>query len=194
MGASNFHKVNASKYYVVCENEVDEETGEVLDFQDHDWKILRIKDYIESNGSKYGLGYYTTSFTDENELRSYPSRSLCSLHDCKRFGDVDIQIEIGVVIRSGYYEAANLDYNIRLIGLSSWYDSIPDLSEIEGELEYQSYMNKGLCKIQAKYIEKWLHKRVKEVTQAVETMFEEVSIPMQVAYRFSNGETGYVTA
>ena len=190
MGASNFHKVNASKYFVVCESEIDEETGEVSEFQDHEWEMEYLKKYFKDKHPR-GIGYYSQSFKDENELRSYPSQSICSLHDCKTFGDVDIQIEIGVVVRSGYYEAANLDYNIRYVGLGSWYDSIPFLSDIQHELSYHSNMNAGLCAIQSNNIENWLDKRSKELIEAVEKMFEEISNPMQVAYQFSNGETGY---
>ena len=193
MGASNFHKVNASKYFVICESELDEETGEVLEFQDHEWEMEYIKEYFKDKHPR-GLGYYSQSFSDKNECRSYPSQSICSLHDCKTFGDVDIQIEIGIVVRSGYYEAANLDYNIRYVGLAYWYDEMPDALDIENDLLNHSDMNAGLCKIQSNNVEKWLNKRVEEIKEAVEKMFEEIANPMQVAYQFSNGETGYTTA
>jgi len=61
-------------------------------------------------GNVKGYSSYTKS--DPNELRSYPSRSICSIERSFDYKDFSLDVVVTAVVRSGYYEGCNLDWHV----------------------------------------------------------------------------------
>jgi hypothetical protein len=172
MGTSNFHNVNSGRIYSV---EIEEE----WDYDDlKENLIYELKDS------------HTTK--DPYELRSYSSSVVGCLSKQKSFGELDIDLSIYCVIRSGYYEGANLDWFMKLdIGNTSYYDEIPENCYIEEDLRYFNDWNVGFSVIQSKNVLNWIKTTKEELVNRIEKIYEENSTPLEVVARFSNGETIY---
>jgi len=150
MATSNFHNVNATHIFAVQLE--DEWAYEDLVYN------LESEFNIHNDYSDYGK-------TDPNELRSFPSRSLCSFSDSLTIGEDEVEIYITPVIRSGYYEGCNLDWHIRLYVNGYEDDTYAD--------------DANVLRISNEYIE------------FIENIYSQYSEPLGVTARFSNGETIY---
>lgn len=171
MGTSNFHNVNSGRIYSV---ELQE-----------DWEYDDLKENL-----KYQLKEHITN--DPYELHSFPSQVVGCLDKQKSFGDLDIDLSIYCVIRSGYYEGVNLDWFIKLdIGNTSYHDEIPEKHHLIDDLSYFNDWNKGLSTIQSENVLKWIKTTKLELITKMEKIYEENSTPLKVVARFSNGETIY---
>jgi hypothetical protein len=118
--------------------------------------------------------------------RNYEATGIKSLASYKTFGNVEVEVLLTAVIRSGYYEGANLDWELNYYA-GSGYDDILDLTyEFESQNE-----NQGMAKIQKRNAEKWATKIGEQMVEELERIFTQVSKPLEVVARFSNGETFY---
>jgi len=149
MGTNNFHT----------------ESGEIFalrpDLYEEDF--ADVKEYVfDALKEKFGKAFSETSLKDTTELRSFPSEVLGLLEGANNTG-------LLVIIRSGYYEGANVDYT-RILrdeygnAFTPYSDADIRLSELRSLLSLEKKLNKVLSK------------------------FTE---PLKVAARFSNGETLY---
>lgn len=171
MGTSNFHNVNSGRIYSV---ELQE-----------DWEYDDLKLNLKTE-----LKEHTTD--DPYELRSFPSQVIGCLDKQKTFGDLDIDLSIYCVIRSGYYEGLNLDWFMKLdIGNTSYIDEIPEKHHLIDDLRYFNDWNKGLSTIQSENVLKWIKTTKEELITKMEKIYEENSTPLKVVAQFSNGETIY---
>ncbi len=189
MGTSNFHYVNASKVFVVGKN-----AEEQFEFEDEVNYAIEI---LLENGFKVREGT-----KDEHELRSFPSQYLATkfsddVNVCFQDEDGDnvedtLYVGIEVFLRSGYYTAACLDYNIKLysdseeISDTDVYDFIfehvygyTDLTE--DAKEYLQTISSKLDEVKSKIIEE-----TEELFSKI--CGEDIYV---VTARFSNGETHY---
>ena len=99
MATSNFHNVNASRIFAVdLEDEFDYENI-ILNLES---ALACIPEYIEG------------ACWDRHELRSYPSKVLGRLQKDN--------VEVYVIVRSGYYSGCNLDWDI-------YYDESPSKTD-----------------------------------------------------------------
>lgn len=129
MGASNFHKTAASKYFAVLMNYKDED-GNYVSPDQYEYDDLKT-DVIECLKEKVDF-YKPRGTRDAYELRSYPS----SVLGIAEKGEAQILC----TLRSGYYEGANLDYH-----------ELSDPNEIEDLDQYKKDIN-FLCEaIEAVY-------------------------------------------
>lgn len=198
MGTSNFHNVNAHKIYAVLMNyeahvldedgnETDEvetrspDLSDVHDFQD--W----IKEDAQELAPALGISYHTSCDKDPHELRSFSSTDLFQFYTRKSFGDMEIDVNINCVMRSGYYEGACLDWHFTYTVQGSNLDEIDFIETFE----WDSNMSRGLIKIQCKHAENWAKKTTEYLTEVTEEFFRKKSMPLTVTARFSNGETMY---
>jgi hypothetical protein len=198
MGASNFHKVNASQYYAVLmhfESPVILEDGSespeleyhVPDVEDTNDFVYCIQEDAKEKSDQLKVFYNQTISEDPYELRSYPARSLFQFYRRKSFGDIDLTVNINCVIRWGYYEGGVLDWfmTYELDG-----DTLEEINFYDCVTHY-SEMNPGMIKIQTKSAEKWATKATDELIEIIENIFKEHSMPLKVEASFSNGETIY---
>lgn len=171
MGTSNFHNVNSGRIYSV---ELQE-----------DWEYDDLKENL-----KYQLKEHITN--DPYELRSYSSQVIGCLDKQKSFGNLDIDLSIYCVIRSGYYEGVNLDWFMKLgMGYGDYIDEIPEKHHLIDDLRYFNDWNKGLSTIQSENVLKWIKTTKLELITKMEKIYEENSTPLKVVAQFSNGETIY---
>lgn len=191
MSTSNFYAKNASKIFVILENYEDED-GKIsipdeIDFQD---TCEYITDQLKENKGKFDF-YKYGSYNSREELRSYPSTYLATLYALKTFGSIDTEIELHAFVRSGYYSAACLDWELRINIEGQSFDG-DEISEIYGYDEYFAINNNtGMAKIQTKNAVKWIEKTSPALIEQVEKVFKSCSQSYVVTARFSNGETIY---
>lgn len=172
MATSNFHNVNASHIFA-CSLE-------------SEWDY---EDLIGNVDAELGnvKGYSTYTKSDPHELRSYPSRSICSIERDFIYKDFSLNVIVTPVVRSGYYEGCNLDWHV-------WYGingNECDLDYIERMLEFDTDLSPSQRKAYAMLAEKKAEKLLAEIVVDVEKVFEMYSDKLGVTARFSNGETIY---
>lgn len=134
-----------------------------------------IADYCKEKYEKYYIN-------NSNDWEGF-----LSIGENKDFGDVEIEVYVSARIRSGYYEAATLDWDLEVI-VDGNNVNIEDLRE---SFLYYTDMNKGLAVIQSKNAESWAENIKDELIEIIESIFKQFSDEYSLAYRFSNGETGY---
>lgn len=153
MATANFHNKNASKVFAI-QSEMDEwglvEEGIIETFKDKGWQ----EPYKE----------------EWDGDRNFEGKALV-------FKEIEVGIWIlkfRVFLRAGYYDGANLDWDLWLTK-----DSLKDYQE--GELEYMEVPN---------YVQDKIDSSIKKI----EKTFEKISTPLDVVAQFSNGETIYEKA
>ena len=152
MATSNFHNVNATNIFAV---QLEDE-----------WEYQDLVSNLESEFNT-NLDYSDYSKSDPNELRSFPSKSVGSFSNSIEIGEDEVEVYVTPVIRSGYYEGANLDWHVRYYVNGS-----------EDET-YESHQRVQLL--------------VESYVDYIETIYSQYSQPLGVTARFSNGETIYHT-
>lgn len=172
MATSNFHNVNATHIFACSlENEWDYE------------------DLIGNVDSELGSieGYSTYTKSDPNELRSFPSRSICSIERDFQYKDFSLEVVLTAVVRSGYYEGCNLDWHV-------WYGingNQCDLDDIERTLEWDTNLSNSQRLAYSLLANKKAVKITDEIVTEVEKVFGNYTDKYGVTARFSNGETIY---
>ena len=216
MGTSNFSRLNnASKYYTIfmnveekyveC-NECDEKFYEydseyqsaetelccgkcgsdAIEFKEEyrslesweidDWKSC-FRECLENAGGKY----------DDKSGRG--RQYIGAFYFSKWYADVSVELRFHLYYDIGYYEGANLDYDIEV------YNGFEYSDELENSLEYifeDSDLSVGMQKIQAKNALKWIEKIKVETSEKIEKLFSEVcDNRLELVGTFSNGESIY---
>jgi hypothetical protein len=150
MATSNFHNVNATHIFAV---QLEDE-----------WAYEDLVYNLESELDIH-TDYSDVGKSDQNELRSYPSRTLGSFSKGIRIGDDEAEVYVTPVIRSGYYDGCNLDWDVRYY-----------VNGYEDEL-YESHPH--------------IQSIVSHYVDFIENIYSQYSEPLGVTARFSNGETIY---
>ena len=172
MATSNFHNVNASHIFACSlENEWDYE--DLIDNLTYEFKNH--------------TNWYDGNKSDPNELRSFPSRVLGSLTKDFSYNDFSLEVWVSPVIRSGYYEGVNLDWNAHYFINGNECD----LDEIDRMLEYDTDYSPSKRKAYALLAEKKADKLRNELVEFTEKVFTDYSMKLGVTAQFSNGETIY---
>ena len=172
MATSNFHNVNATHIFACSlENEWDYE--DLIDNLTYEFK--NHADWYDGNKS------------DPHECRSFPSRVLGSLTKEFSYNDFSLEVWVSPVIRSGYYEGVNLDWNAHYFINGNECD----LDEIDRMLEYDTDYSPSKRKAYSLLVEKKAEKLRNELVEVTENIFEQYSDKLGVTARFSNGETIY---
>ena len=201
MSTGNFYSKNASKIYAVLMdyerpkldddgNETDEtETVGCEDFEIEDLTDEMDELFTELAAKKK---YH---FSEDGKTRE-DSRDdgiiLGDISKSKSFGDVEVDVIIQMIMRSGHYEGACLDWNCTIRVNDEEADDID--FDFEKFFEYYSEMPKGMQVIQRRNAERFADHMKDELIGAVEGIFTKVSMPLVVTARFSNGETMYAKA
>lgn len=192
MGASNFYNRNAKNVYAVLMDYEDvvfdedgNETEETQMVACESWDYDNLVDYVTELMDEQKL-FKAVDRVEFYNNRNYEATGIKSLVAYKSFGDVEVEVLLTAVVRSGYYEGANLDWELNYYA-GSGYDDILDLTY---EFESQ-YDNQGMAKIQKRNAEKWATKVGEQMIEELERIFTQVSKPLEVVARFSNGETIY---
>ena len=210
MATCNFWLKNAQSYYAFNDtyNTINDEGEEVEVTRDEcEWDDLL--DCICYRGEE---GKFFTCPSTETYNRRMDARNICETNtDWQTFGNgnawtTETNVESVIVIRSGYYEGAVLDYDVKVetsqgdtLHLSD-YDNVDDmiddymdiLKDIVAWRGEEHKWNVGTFNIQKKNIRKWIEKRINTYIENCEKFCKEnCEMELCVSARFSNGETWY---
>ena len=180
MATSNFYNNNANNIYaIIPENEYDAFI--------YDYIIDNISNDLEAftKNSKAYLDYSNKHYRDASLIEV--------IRVTDEVAGVPFTVSIEVLMRSGYYEGANLDYEINYNIGSVEFDDITDTFQAYFDVASWNYgMNKGLATIQAKNASNRLEAMSEELIGNVEKILKEnCTHILRVSARFSNGETWY---
>jgi len=171
MGTSNFHTANADKTYVVCDYEWDDDNG---------WMWEECKENLLSD-----LIVHLRTFTadkdikSEDELRSFPTISLGSTYQSVVLMDVGVTITANIFMRSGYYEAACLDWELNIEGSAG-----------DNYCSMEAFIEDLLSHLEGNEKEELRALETNLITE-VEKAFAKVSTPYNLIGSASNGEAFY---
>ena len=174
MATSNFHNENASAIFAVqLEHEFD-----------YDDLVDNLKSELNNDPDYVDYGK-----ADKNELRSFPSRTLGSIRKYVQYKDFYVEVCVTPVIRSGYYDGVNLDWNVDyLINGDAQYDNTDFYID---DIAHYGSMSKSKATKYAKLAEKKAEKIKNQIVEKVESIFSDYSEKYGVTAVFSNGETIY---
>lgn len=189
MGTNNFAVRNASRYFVIEGWYEDEETGEEVHYEQWDWDAEI--DYIQEALKEKGYG---TNGDYTNDNRNFPAQYLAHKYNSKNFMGIEMYVEVTSVIRSGYYQGANLDYEINV---SMEGHGGHDLDEITEEYlfemieDYNDGENRGMMRINAIRANNWITREVEQLTEEIEKVFDHMTTPYVKTGGFSDGTAVY---
>ena len=180
MATGNFFNNNASVIYAIFQED------EYDDFIYDD-----VKDSVSNDlnafvkNSEVCLGYSNNYHRDASMIE------VIELTD--EIAGVPLTVSIEILMRSGYYEGANLDYEINYNIDSIEFDDPEDAFQAYIDVATWSFdMSKGLATIQAKNAVKRLENISNELIEKVEKILKDnCTHVLQVSAIFSNGETWY---
>ena len=219
MGTSNFSRLNnASKYYTIfmdveekyiecneCnekfyEYEPEYETAEsehycgkcgsdAIEFKEEyrspeSWEIDDWKSYFGECLINIG------GDSDDKEDRQSDRNYIGAFNFSKWYADVLVELKFHLYYDVGYYEGANLDYDILVYNGFEYSDDLENA--LECIFEDSDDLLAGMQKIQAKNAMKWIEKTKKEVSEKIENLFSEVcDNKLELIGTASNGESFY---
>lgn len=218
MGTSNFSRLNnASKYYTVfmdikekfvkC-NECD---TKFLEWESEYEEIEETKCCTNCNSSDltFDEEYRSPESWEIDDWESYFGECLINVggesvdevdiqsernyigafNFSKWYADVLVELKFHLYYDIGYYEGANLDYEVLV------YNGFEYSDELENALECifeDSDLSVGMQKIQSKNAMKWIEKVKVETSEKIENLFSEVcDNRLELVCTFSNGESIY---
>ena len=172
MATSNFHNVNASAIFAV----------QLEDEWAYDDLVENLKSQLNNDPNYVDYGK-----SDPNELRSFPSRSLGSIRKYHEYKDFYVEVCVTPVIRSGYYDGVNLDWNVDYSINGDSYD----IDELENGIGYNTALPISKIKAYSLLAEKKAEKLKNEIVDELESLYNDYSDRYGVTAVFSNGETIY---
>jgi hypothetical protein len=192
MGTSNFYTKNATKTFVVCASYqqpvLDDDGNETEEMETHypesyeiDEEIQYFKDTLKVKAKEAKLSYYDNKNESDN-CRNFEGTKMCTVYTSKSFAGCEVEINIECIIRSGYYEAANLDYDIVIICGGNETDEITDDDMYYG----MDNRNTGMAKIQAKNARAYVEKMTDELTAFIEKVYTEISCCYSPFFQWRN--------
>lgn len=185
MSTPNFYNKNADFIYA-CEFTDDFAYDDLLEYLRQSFrsaasnpKVKPIADFEEAQD---------TWEPDYN--RSYPVRIIAWVSsETRRYQHCEVFLSANIIVRSGYYAGANLDYEIafHIDGTEYQEDDLDEVclySELPGTRRaYQLALAK-----------KWFDRMYGRFTDAIEEVFAGFSTPLRLVARASNGEAIYEKA
>ena len=205
MSTPNFALKNASRYFVFGTPQY--YTQEDIDANELDQDLLDHFDEIgtdvnyESGKENVACELKAKGWHDIEECdgdRGYPTTLFSEKTKTISFGNTSVDITIQAGCTSGYYEAANFDWIVKIKvdgmidGYNESFEYDPDELEPYDVIRDNWYDNKGLSKIHAARIVRKIEAIIDDLKNEAELAFSMYcDEEMYCAYRCSNGEAGY---
>lgn len=187
MATSNFYNVNASKVFAVL-------TEDEFDYED---AVNNVKAELEKLNEAEGVYVYLGSGKDVNDNRNFSSEVLGTVNFSNDFkveneDPIIAEFNIVCVIRSGYYQHANLDWNIEFVLNDRTFDEFDDFHSVFKELIYDYYdLDDETTETLYSEISSEIKIKSEGIIDQIEGIYKSCSTSLSVAARFSNGETWY---
>jgi len=179
MGTSNFHTENAQATYVI-------------DYGDNEFAWQECQEHLGEWIKELDPTFYMDdSIRSEQELRSYPTSSIGFWEFPTDFLGLNFEFRVNLFIRSGYYEAACLDYELEWFMDGDCYEEIDDILT---KLSYDSEIydiKPGIWAIHKSNLDSRLVELQEQSIDQIESILKQISTPYGVVAQFSNGETIY---
>jgi hypothetical protein len=190
MATNNFHNVNANRIFAVLMGYEDSETNEFIEPSDYEYDDL-ISNLKSELKEKFGYVYNNETV---DFLRSFSGSVIGGVSEEKTYMGVEVRVKLIAVIRSGYYQGANLDYEIEYS--ADGYEN-DEFDGVIDEWVYQAnkYNNNGLVQANRSKVENWLENTKNEMIEKLEKIYSEYSdVKLVKVGQFSNGEAVYEKA
>lgn len=210
MATCNFWLKNAQSYYAFNDTyKTYDDEGEEVEVVRDDWEWEDLLDCICYRGKE---GKFFVCPSTEKFNRRMDARNICETNtDWQTFGNgnawtTETNVESVIVMRSGYYAGAILDYDVKVMSSQgdefylSDYDNVDDMIDnymdtLKDIVDWQGGQHKwngGTFEIQKKNIRKWIEKRINTHIENCEKFCKEnCEMELCVSAIFSNGETWY---
>lgn len=172
MGTRNFYIKNASRTFSFGMNYQDED-GNTVYPDEWEYNDTRSNIYYELEKVCEEKGYY---IEEDNSWLGDDSRVICEISKSHpKYDILGISISIICLSRIGYYEGAVMDWQIGVINIGhSSGDSMYELQDLISDIEIEyAEDQRGLAKIHAKHILKWLEKSKDELVDVIEKVYEQ---------------------
>lgn len=219
MGTSNFSRLNnASKYYTVFMDikekfvKCEECETHFLEWESEYEEIENTKCCTNCNSSNltFDEEYRSLEYWEIDDWKSYFRECLENVggeHDdevdrnsdrvyigffkfSKWYADVLVELSFHLYYDVGYYEGANLDYEILVYNGFEYSDDLENA--LECIFEDSDDLSVGMQKIQSKNAMKWIEKTKEEVSEKIENLFSDVcDNRLELVGTASNGESFY---
>lgn len=188
MATGNFHNVNANKIFAVSfQNDNDDIEDDDNAFYDaemqYDDLMMNVTSSLGARFKRFNKG----SGTDNNELRSYPSRVIGTVSEYKQYKGFEVGIHLTAIIRSGYYDGVNLDWQLSY----SIDDEDTDEPDFADKIEYYKQTTANNAKRLSSFAERWAERMAEEMIDKLEGIYGEYTDQYVITAQFSNGETMY---
>ena len=178
---SEYEEIKNTKCCTNCKSSeltFDEEDRSLESWEIDDWKSC-FRERLENIGGEH----------DDEVARSSDKVYIGFFKFSKWYADVMVELFFNLYYDVGYYEGANLDYEVLV------QNGYENSDELENALEYvfeNSDLPVGMQKIQAKNAMKWIEKVKAETSEKIENLFSEVcDNRLELVGTFSNGESIY---
>lgn len=174
MSTINFYKKNANHVFAIdCQSD--------FDFDD---TMSLITDELFANGWEPDSKY-----TDD---RVYSGHIFATKSTEVSVGRCRIDVTVRAIVRNGYYDGANLDWDLLIDGE----DYNPDYIDVDAardilKANYLYADNIGFCKMQAPNLCRRLQKSVNLLTHELEEVYANFTETLVVVGIFSNGAASY---
>lgn len=188
-GTGNFYNKNANHIFAIGEGDDEDEIQ--MNYEDG-------KSAVIAGLSKIGftdVSHKNESPEDDN--RNFPGVILAYKRETKDFGGCDVSVEMEIVLRSGYHQGANVDWNLYYdFNGEGNIDERFTSSELAQKIAYykdEESISDETTKL-GDEAESWLENTSDSMVSDAETVLEEATHPLTVSAKFSSGETHYASA
>ena len=193
MGTPNFaNPENASCVYVVGFDDKGDCVDEDFYYDNLAEFINYLMDELIEKEKDKNLSYYHCWYDEKwDGNRNYSGRYIGELDYNFFYLGIDITITVKLKVINGYYEGANLDYEIEYSDESQYYEDYIKLVKSVKEYPEDYGLNNGLVAIHAWRLENKLDEVRDKLTSMVESIYKRASQPYYKSAQFSNGEAIY---
>lgn len=199
MGATNFYKVNADKYYVVMPFEQVDHEGEAIEGLPYDeWMYETLhemffheKDAQMSLGDAMHFEFIEEQKSKHDNMRNYHATYLGSFSVTIKFNRHKeyIILYYHCFARAGYYDGACLDWE-REINVNGHYIDELLYEDFISCSDFR-YTERGRAKIMYNRIKETFNSYVESIIKHIYGIFNEISMPYIKISQASNGEATY---
>jgi hypothetical protein len=200
MATNNFYNKNASNIFAVLMNyeqpildDDGNETDETEWTSPDEWEYADLISELQYAMKNKFQKDFVSGGTDDNH-RSFYGKAIGRYMTDKDYMGVTIEFELTAMIRSAYYEGANLDWELTYHVNGYSHD---DIDEALSEWQYQAekYYNAGLVKANLRHVESYMEAKKVQIVAELEQIFaEHCDTKLIKVGQFSNGEAVYKTA
>lgn len=182
-GTGNFYNLNASKVFAIGEGDDESEAEDNY----NDSKEAVMDALIKAKFDK-------SSGTPNKDNRNFPGSIIARKTVSKDFGSNSVSVTICAIERQGYYQGANLDWELEYDFDGSNYKDDEEFDEenVRNAFDVDEKDKRGAQRASSAY--SWAKQQAENLGDGIETIYAKTTMPLVVSARSSSGETHYKKA